>query len=88
MKVRSVLVTADMLVGSFNRNMMDSDRYDPRIMDKTATNINGRRSKSRMPIAAATAIEMNRLTRKYGASPMILPRKYIGRVMVEATLES
>lgn len=88
MKVRSVLVMADMFVGVFNRNMMDSDRNDPRIMDTTATNINGSRSRSRMPIAAATAIDMNRLTRKYGASPMILPRKYIGRVMVEATLES
>ena len=88
MKVRSVLVMADMFVGVFNRNMMDSDRNDPRIMDTTATNINGSRSKSRIPIIAATAIDMTRLTRKYGASPMILPRKYIGRVRGEATLES
>jgi len=87
-RVRSVLVIADIFVGVFNRKMMDSDRNDPRIKDTTATNINGRKSKSRIPVVAATAIDMTRLTRKYGASPMILPRKYIGRVMVEATLES
>lgn len=88
MRVYSGLVIADMFVGFFNRRMIDRDRNDPRIMDTTATNINGSKSESFIPIVAATAIDMTRLTRKYGVSPTIWPRKYIGRVIEEATLES
>ena len=88
MRVCSGLVIADMFVGFFNRRMMDRDTKDPRIVDATATNINGNKSESCIFIVAATAIAMVRLTKKYGSSPMIRPMKYIGRVMGEATFES
>ena len=77
-----------MLVGFFKRRMMDSDTKDPRIVDATATNISGNNSESCIPIVAATAIAMVRLTKKYGRSPRIRPTKYIGSVMGDATLES
>lgn len=88
MRVFNGLVIDEMFVGFFNRRMIDRDRKEPRIVDTTATNINGNKRESCMPIVAATASAMTRLTKKYGISPMIRPAKYIGRVVGEATLES
>lgn len=88
MRVYSGLVIDDMFVGFFNLRMIDKDRKAPRIVDTTATNSIGSKIESCIPIAAAMANAMPRLTKKYGANPTILPRKYIGSVMGDATLES
>ena len=79
---------ADMFVGFFSRSMIDRERKAPRTSD-----MSDRRStmgKKAMSILHASEITMAvvRCAEKKGSEPMIVPTKYIGRVIGDATCDS
>ena len=87
-RVFSGLVIADILVGFLNRSIMDNDRKAPRMSDvkesRSAVGTNARSIWQSMEMTIA----VDRWAEKKGIDPKIVPTKYIGRVIGDATYDS
>ena len=88
MRVCSGFVMADMFVGFFSRSIIDRERKAPRMSD-----MSDRRSTMGMKVMSilhANEITMAvvRCAEKNGNEPMIVPMKYIGSVIGDATCDS
>jgi len=87
-RVCSGFVMADMFVGFFSRSMIDRDRNAPRMSD--TSDMRSTMGTKLMSILhrSDTAIAVVRCAEKNGIEPMIVPVKYIGKLMGDATYAS
>lgn len=87
-RVCSGFVMADMFVGFFSRSIIDKDRKAPRISATSDTRSTTGTKLMSILHKNETAIAVRRCAEKNGIEPMIVPVKYIGKLMGDATYAS